>query len=132
LNDSFNLFYLEKNSNLKRTSNLSDITRSKLVVGKTGAGKSKLLNELIGKRIFKSSADTKSYTEKVMRSEYERVETKYNESDLLDAYDTPGFGDSQGRSKQFLNEIAETIRRTQLNMIIVLIEYGKLNTGCLQ
>ena len=112
--------------------NHSDITRSILVVGKTGAGKSKLLNELIGKRIFKSSADTESCTEMIMRSEFERVVTNTNKdgiSYLLDAYDTPGIGDTQGRSKQFLNEIAQTIKKTPLNLKIVLIEYGKLDTG---
>jgi len=43
----------------------------------------------------------------------------------LTAYDTPGIGDSQGRSKTFLNDIAQTIQTTPMNMIIVLVEYGK-------
>jgi predicted GTPase len=47
----------------------------------------------------------------------------------LTAFDTPGIGDSQGRSKQFLNEIAQTIKTTPLNLIIILVEYGKLDVG---
>ena len=46
----------------------------------------------------------------------------------LKVIDTPGIADSQGRSKQFLNEIAKTIKTTPLNLIIVLVEYGRMDT----
>ena len=53
----------------------------------------------------------------------------WNISFELNAIDTPGIADSQGKSKQFLNEIAQTIKTTPLNLIIVLVEYGRMDTG---
>ena len=53
----------------------------------------------------------------------------WNISFELNAIDNPGIADSKGRSKQFLNEIAQTIKTTPLNLIIVLVEYGRMDTG---
>ena len=110
--------------------------RSIIVVGKTGAGKSKLLNELIGKNIFKSSSKPESCTNKVECSPEFVVKCKFehNQENLelpfeLMAYDTPGIADSQGRSKQFLNEIADIIKIKPLNILIILVEYGKMDVG---
>ena len=51
--------------------------RSIIVVGKTGAGKSKLLNELLGdNRIFKSQTGIESCTDKVECSEWRVVKSK--------------------------------------------------------
>jgi GTPase Era involved in 16S rRNA processing len=110
--------------------------RSIIVVGKTGAGKSKFLNELMKNNYFKSSANTQSCTNKVECSEWHLVKCKFEFKNQtqempyqLMSYDTPGIADSQGRSKEFLNEIAQTIKTTPLNLIIILVEYGKLDTG---
>lgn len=115
---------------------LSQVKRSILIVGKTGAGKSKFLNELIGKRIFKSSASIQSCTTQIECSDWNLIKCKfvYNSKihelpfELM-AYDTPGIADSQGRSKEFLNLIAETIKEEPLNLLIILVGYGKLDTG---
>ena len=108
--------------------------RSVLVVGKMDAGKSKLLNDLLGKSLFKSSAGTTSCTHEVKQSDWQQINVRksvgnWNISFELNAIDTPGIADSQGRSKQFLNEIAQTIKTTPLNLIIVLVEYGRMDTG---
>ena len=113
--------------------------RSIIVVGKTGAGKSKLLNDLLcdidEDAIFTSSADIKSCTDKVKSSEFIKVKYMSEEKESKDyefelkGIDTPGIGDSQGRSREFLNDIAQTIRETPLNMIIILVEFGKIDTG---
>ena len=50
--------------------------RSIIVVGKTGAGKSKLLNEILDKTIFKTSASIESCTSKVESSGYKNVKYK--------------------------------------------------------
>ena len=106
--------------------------RSIIIVGHTGGGKSYLLNKLIDENIFISSADTQSCTDKVISSEWRRVKFKNGNREIyfdLNAFDTPGIGDSKGRSKQFLNDIARTIKSTPLNLIIVMVEYGKHDTN---
>jgi hypothetical protein len=50
-------------------------------------------------------------------------------SQELNAYDTPGIADSEGRSEQFLNDIAEKIKTTPLNLLIILVEYGRHDTS---
>ena len=45
----------------------------------------------------------------------------WNISFELNAIDTPGIADSQGKSKQFLNEIAQTEERVSINLLIVLV-----------
>ena len=94
--------------------------RSVMVVGKTGSGKSWLLNKLIGKSSFKSNAGIESCTDQIQMHSIE-IDTTFT----LNCYDTPGIADTQGRSKSFLNEIAKKIKTTDLNMLIVLVEYGK-------
>ena len=111
--------------------------RSIIVVGKTGAGKSKLLNDLIGENVFTSSSDVTSCTNEVKASDLHRIKFNFEDEDKqiheqsfdLNAIDTPGIADSEGRSKQFLNVIAQTIKTTPLNLIIVLVEYGRMDTG---
>ena len=120
------------NSNLDFTK--TGEKRTIIVVGKTGAGKSKLLNDLLGKSFFKSSAETTSCTNEVKQSDWQKINVRksvgdWNISFELNAIDTPDIADSQGRSKQFLNEIAQTIKTTPLNLIIVLVEYGRMDTG---
>jgi len=118
--------------------------RSIIVVGKTGVGKSKFLNELLGGEfVFKSSADTKSCTDKVQnhlkivnfkpaRHHAQEAQTSQPETETisigLKVFDTPGIADSEGRSKKFLNKIARTIKDEPLNLLIILIEYGKFDT----
>ena len=105
--------------------------RSIMILGKTGAGKSKVLNELMGEQLFSSLLSTESCTEKVESkqkiinfiSDNQTQETSFE----LRAFDTPGIADSQGRSKRFLNEIAQTIKTQSLNVIIILVEYGRLD-----
>ena len=96
-------------------------------------GKSKLLNKLIDKNIFLSSF-SQSCTNKVKSSNWRRVtfKSKTNNRECsfeLNAYDTPGIADSQGQTKRILNEITQTIKTTALNLNIVLVEYGRMDTN---
>ena len=109
--------------------------RSVIVVGKTGVGKSKLLNEIIcEKQLFKSSSSIDSCTERIESSHSKVIKCKIDAHDdelafELKVWDTPGICDSKGRSKRFLNEIAQTLKRETLNLIIILVDYQRLDTG---
>ena len=118
---------------IKPTLIKTDEKRTIIVVGKTGAGKSLFLNNLIGEKIFIPSADTLSCTDKVEPSEWRRVISRLDEtkeiSYELKAFDTPGLGDSGGKSIEYLNEIAQAIKTTPLNLIIILVDYGRFDTS---
>ena len=108
-------------------------------MGRTGVGKSKPHNELIrcdeikNGSIFTSSADTQSCTKKVESSTFQRVRFNVDNNKIINfelkVFDTPGMGDSKDRSKEFLNEIAQILKIEPLNLIIMLVEYGKLDTS---
>ena len=105
--------------------------RSIILVGKMGVGKSKLLNELLGENFFPTSAALKLKTTEIT-SIGRLVKFKLEDREIsyyLNAIDTPGLADTKDRSKVSLNKIAETIKTTPLNLIIVLVEYGRMDTG---
>ena len=96
-----------------------------------------LLNKLIGEKVFESIVDVKSCTSEIKSSGYKEVKFRFEDIDKkkqeilfdLNLIDTPGIADTEDRSKQFLDKIAQTIKTTPLNLIIILVEYGKLDTG---
>jgi hypothetical protein len=110
------------------------LERNIIVVGKTGGGKSYFLNELQGANNFESSPNQESCTEKIsvcsasINVIVDEVDIK-NVTLKLNAFDTPGIADTKGRSKKFLNTIAQTIRSHPFNLIIILVEYGKHDTS---
>ena len=57
---------------------ITEAKRTIIVVGKTGAGKSKLLNDILKRRIFLSSADITSTTTRCEISEWEDVRCNIN------------------------------------------------------
>jgi len=111
--------------------------RNVIVVGKTGAGKSNLLNKLLSDdNAFKVSPSVESVTSEVTSlKKLVEFEITYQEifkkriSYNLKCFDTPGLADSKGRSKEFLNEIAKTIQSNPFNQIIILVEFNRLDTG---
>ncbi len=67
---------------------------------------------------------------KNVKYKFEDEEKKIHEQSFeINAFDTQGLSDSEGRSEEFLNEIAQTIKTTPLNLIVVLVEYGRMDTG---
>jgi GTPase SAR1 family protein len=107
-------------------------TRTVIVVGKTGVGKSKICNKILNEvKHFRVAKITESFTDEISYHVKE-VAFKHESGDIpfmLKVFDTPGLDDSRGRSKQFLNEIALTILKEPLNMIIVIVEYEKFSTS---
>jgi GTPase SAR1 family protein len=111
--------------------------RNTIVVGKTGAGKSNLLNKLLtDENTFRVSPSVESVTSEIT-SVKKLVEFEITHQEIykkrisynLKCFDTPGLADSKGRSKEFLNEIAKTIQSNSFNQIIILVEFNRLDTG---
>ena len=113
-----------------------NVKRSIIAVGNPGVGKSKLLNHLIGHEYFMTSSSINTCTEKVVSSDWIKVKFKNKTNkDIpfeLKAFDTPGITDSDRQSITFLNEIAQTIKTSSFNLIIIMIEFGRLSYGNLK
>jgi GTPase SAR1 family protein len=111
--------------------------RNTIVVGKTGAGKSNLLNKLLSdENTFRTLLSVESVTSEITSvKKLVEFEITYQEiykkriSYNLKCFDTPGLADRKGRSKEFLNEIAKTIQSNSFNQIIILVEFNRLDTG---
>jgi len=109
--------------------------RSVIVLGKTGAGKSNFLNKLLNTEVFTVSPSVESVTSQIQFAQREvtfmtktshtlQTTTSYK----LKCYDTPGIGDSKGRSKEIIKMIEHTLKNKSFDTVIILIEYGRLDT----
>jgi predicted GTPase len=115
-----------------------DIERSVIVVGKTGAGKSNFLNQLLNTDAFLVSPSVESVTTQIQsaqkevtileNSSYETIAPSSSFSYSLKCYDTPGIGDSKGRTKEIIKMIENTLKTKCFDKIVILIEYGRLDT----
>ncbi|RCI05227.1 hypothetical protein CU098_010022 [Rhizopus stolonifer] len=79
-----------------------------LPLGKTGAGKSSLLNLMLGYNEFTAKAAAKSVTDRITERTgiwvIDQIET------LITVADTPGFADSMNRDQAFLSVFKEFIQ----------------------
>jgi len=105
------------NYNVVRFSNNRSYTNIILLVGKTGKGKSRIVEILCGRSDLSSTKRTKSYTTHI--SIYPTVGSDIT----FHLVDTPGFGDSEGRDGIFIREMITNLKK--LTQGVVLIVYVK-------
>ncbi|CAO3688556.1 unnamed protein product [Rhizopus microsporus] len=86
-----------------------------IALGRTGDGKSSLLNDLLGKQVFKQKVSAKSQTKQVEDSVgfWAPLKPYMHGKDQfgchIRVFDTPGFGDSQFQDETFFPVIQKTI-----------------------
>ncbi|KAG2219095.1 hypothetical protein INT45_005826 [Circinella minor] len=102
-------------SSRRRSFTTEDNPLKIIALGKTGDGKSSLLNDILGKEAFKHKRSVKSQTAEVQESSgfwsplQPHMPGKGNFGCHVHAIDTPGFGDSQLRDGQFIPAIRKKI-----------------------
>lgn len=87
-----------------------------LVMGLTGAGKSSLINAMMGNIVAKVQPGPKSCQEEVECHKGERDGIK------IKIYDTAGFGDSTIPEKRIIKNISESTPRKGFDLIIIAIK----------
>jgi predicted GTPase len=82
------------------------------LLGVTGHGKSSLANVICGENIFEANAGTTSVTEHV-----QGIVTTWRDISThvpLICIDTPGFGDSEGRDPDHVDNIVTSLRQSAM------------------
>jgi GTPase SAR1 family protein len=99
------------------------------LVGPTGAGKSRLANKLLNSKSFKVSSSSQSCTQNCIEQSASIPLSKAGSVLNLTIIDTPGLGDTQGKSHQMTDEIIKCMRGGAVDMIFIVYSHNKLNTG---
>ncbi|KAI9267872.1 P-loop containing nucleoside triphosphate hydrolase protein [Sporodiniella umbellata] len=97
-----------------------------LPIGKTGSGKSSLLNTLLNDNLFKAKSGARSVTDKIT----ERTGIWNIDGDMrkvITVADTPGFGDSMNRDDQFRDAfhtyIGDVGERMGIDAFLLVFQY---------
>ncbi|CAO3674096.1 unnamed protein product [Rhizopus stolonifer] len=98
-----------------------------LPIGKTGSGKSSLLNTLLDDELFRAKAGARSVTDKI--TERTGIWTIDNDiKKIITVADTPGFGDSMNRDEQFKYSFQEYIQdvgsRLGIDAFLLVFQYN--------
>ncbi|KAG0174180.1 hypothetical protein DFQ28_004652 [Apophysomyces sp. BC1034] len=97
-----------------------------LPLGKTGDGKSSLLNAMFGYQEFKAASSARSVTSSI--AERTGVWNVTKGDAMITVADTPGFGDSDGRDAVFQGQIKEYIEdlsdRLGIDAFLLVFKYN--------
>ncbi|KAK4516421.1 Peptidyl-prolyl cis-trans isomerase cyp10 [Mucor velutinosus] len=103
-----------RHTNLQQPLNL-------VALGRTGDGKSSLLNDLLGANVFAQKISAKSQTKEIQSSQafwaplHPYMHGKETFGCQINVIDTPGFGDSQMRDQEFFNTIQQALLDTAIH-----------------
>ena len=100
-------------------------------VGKTGAGKTTLMNALAKQKLGKqaSSAQMTSQTSEV--TVYPDIPFMRDKEKPTNFVDLPGLLDTEGRDQEILDKMVDEIKKKcpKIDMILLCIEKGKFDAG---
>jgi len=96
-----------------------------LLIGGTGVGKSFIGNIILNEMKFEASASGQSATSVIQG--HSRLMNSSNSTDriILHVIDTPGIGDTTGKTIQYLDSIIQYIRNNTINMIFIVVTKGE-------
>ena len=94
-----------------------------VLVGKTGSGKSRLVNALIGRHVATEGHKLVAETTKVLR-----YKTTTKEGISITVWDTPGLEDGSSREGQYLTSIARTVKQVDLLVFCAAMNDRRIRT----
>jgi GTP-binding protein EngB required for normal cell division len=102
------------------------VRKTILIIGETGVGKSYIGNKLLETTAFHTSANINSTTKKI-QSHIKTISLPQEHGLMdLEVVDTPGIGDTDGESIEFLDKIVEYIRTHTINIIAIVVKHDKI------
>ncbi|CAF2261260.1 unnamed protein product [Rotaria magnacalcarata] len=106
-----------------------NIQKRVVLIGPAGCGKSWLGNELLNRPgTFKSAASTDLVTDTILEAT-NKIPLQDNKKLVLTIVDTPGIGDTKGRSQIFMDQIVNYTRTHGANMLFIILPHGRINPG---
>ena len=96
-----------------------------LLIGEIGVGKSFIGNTILNDRKFESAASGQPLRNVI--ESHSRLMISSNSTDIimLHVIDTPGIGDTTGKTVQHLDSIIQYIQKNTINMIFIVVSRGK-------
>ena len=107
------------------TKDCKKIEKTFLLIGPTGTGKSFIANRFLKSKKFISELNCSSVTQKcqfitekvIYLSDPEKQEMHVN----LTIIDTPGLGDTQGKSREHIDSIIDFIKKPEITVDVIII-----------
>jgi len=102
------------------------ITEKKvLLIGGTGVGKSFMGDIILNDRKFESAASGQPLRNVIESHSRRMIPQNSTDVIMLHVIDTPGIGDTTGKTVQQLDSIIQYIRNNTINMIFIVVSRGE-------